>query len=67
MVSLDPDYISRLFKIYTGKRIGYCINRLRVEEASRLIAEGNKSVIEISMTVGFESLRTFNRAFVKIN
>ncbi len=63
MIGLDPDYISRLFKIYTGMKIGDYINKLRIEEACRLLVSGDQSVLQISMTVGFESLRTFNRAF----
>ncbi len=66
MIGLDPDYISRLFKIYTGMKIGEYINNLRIEEASRLLISDNRSVIDICMLVGFESLRTFNRAFYKI-
>ena len=65
MIDLDPDYISRLFKIYTGMRIGEYINNLRIEEASRLLISDNRSVLDICMLVGFESLRTFNRAFFR--
>ncbi len=66
MIDLDPDYISRLFKIYTGMKIGDYINRLRIDEASRLLISSDKSVIDISLIAGFESLRTFNRAFFKV-
>ncbi|PKL15937.1 MAG: hypothetical protein CVV49_18820 [Spirochaetae bacterium HGW-Spirochaetae-5] len=66
MIDLDPDYISRFFKIYTGMKIGDFINKLRIEEASLLLISGDKSVLDISLISGFESLRTFNRAFFKI-
>jgi len=66
MIDLDPDYISRLFKIYTGMKIGDFINKLRIEEASLLLISSDKSVLDISLISGFESLRTFNRAFFKI-
>lgn len=65
MISLDPDYISRLFKVYTGMKIGDYINKLRIDEALKLLISSEKSVIDISMSVGFESLRTFNRAFFR--
>jgi AraC-like DNA-binding protein len=66
MIGLDPDYISRLFKIYTRMKIGDYINKLRIDEASELLISSKKTVIDISMSVGFESLRTFNRAFFRI-
>jgi transcriptional regulator GlxA family with amidase domain len=66
MINLDPDYIGRLFKTYTGMKIGDYINKLRIEEASKFLISGDKSVLDISLISGFESLRTFNRAFIKI-
>lgn len=65
MIDLDPDYISKLFKIYTGMKIGDYINRLRIEEACILLVSGDRSILDICMSVGFESLRTFNRAFIR--
>ncbi len=61
----DTDYLSRLFKIYTGEKIGDYINNLRIEDACTLLVQTDKSIIDISMEVGFESLRTFNRVFTK--
>jgi len=65
MINLDTDYLSRLFKIYTGMKIGDYINRLRIDEACLLLHTENISVLDISMRVGFESLRTFNRTFFR--
>jgi AraC-like DNA-binding protein len=66
MIDLDPDYMSKLFKIYTGIRVGDYINSLRIKEACMLLTDSNASVIDISLRVGFESLRTFNRAFSRL-
>lgn len=66
MVELDTDYMSKLFKIYTGMKIGDFVGRLRVEEACRLLSETDDKVIDISLEVGYESLRSFNRAFSKV-
>ena len=44
------------------------VNRLRVEEAKRLIASGElvkKTLLGIGLTAGFSSKTTFNRAFKK--
>ena len=62
-IDMHPDTFSRLFRLYTGKRMGEYINELRVREAARLLREGDDTVLDIALSVGFESLRTFNRAF----
>ncbi len=61
-----PDTFSRLFNKCTGMNLPDYINRLRIEAAIELIETTDKSVTRISMETGFESLRTFNRAFKKI-
>lgn len=41
------------------------VNRCRVEEAKRLLAETNDTVLTIGLEVGFNSRSTFNAAFKK--
>jgi AraC-like DNA-binding protein len=41
------------------------INSLRVSNACKYLVKSEKSITEISEIVGFNTLRTFNRAFVK--
>ncbi|MCP4134141.1 MAG: helix-turn-helix transcriptional regulator [bacterium] len=65
LIDLDPGYMAKLFKIYTGIKIGDYINKLRIEKACAYLKDSEHSVIDISFMVGFESLRTFNRAFYK--
>ena len=66
MVDLHPDSLSRFFKQYTRKRIGDYINELRVDDAARsLVQNSDVAIIRIAFDVGFDSLRTFNRAFRK--
>ncbi len=62
-VGLSPAYFGKQFKIYTGKKISDYINELRVQKAVELLTATDKSVIEIAFDSGFESLRTFYRAF----
>lgn len=64
-VDIHPDNLSKLFNAYKNMRIGDYINELRIRDAAGLLVSTRKSVIDIAFAVGFESLRTFNRAFVK--
>jgi AraC-like DNA-binding protein len=41
------------------------INSIRISNACRLLTESNAPISEISEEVGFNTVRTFNRAFVK--
>lgn len=58
-------YISHLFsdKLHIG--FNDYINSLRVSHACRYLRTTDKSVTEIGNLVGFATLRTFNRAFLK--
>lgn len=58
-------YISHLFSQTLGIRFNDYINSLRVTDACRQLKTTDKTVTEISEYVGFNTLRTFNRAFVK--
>jgi AraC-like DNA-binding protein len=64
-IELSPDYLGRMFKVHTGKKINDYINDVRIKEACRLLREGDEKIIDIAFAVGFESLATFNRAFMK--
>ncbi len=66
LVDLHPDYFSKAFKYFTGKKLNEYINELRVKEAIKLLHETDKTILEIAMKVGFENIRTFNRTFKKI-
>ena len=65
-VDLNPSYLGRLFVSFTGEKIGEYVNRLRIEEAIRRLATRDARVIDIALSVGFESLSTFNRAFKRV-
>ena len=64
-MDLHPDNLSKLFNAYKKMRIGDYINGLRVREAAALLGTTDQSVTDIAFEVGFESLRTFNRAFAR--
>ena len=41
------------------------IHELRIKKAVVMLEEGDDTIIDIAFAVGFESVRTFNRAFHK--
>ncbi|HHW45287.1 MAG TPA: AraC family transcriptional regulator [Clostridiales bacterium] len=57
------DYLSRLINSKLGCGFNYYLNFLRARHAAALIRETNQSLTEISYQSGFQSFRTFNRAF----
>ena len=63
---LSPDYMSRMFKVYTGKKINDYINELRIIDTGVQLVETDRKIIDIAFSVGFVSLVTFNRAFSKV-
>ncbi|MBP7738626.1 MAG: helix-turn-helix transcriptional regulator [Spirochaetes bacterium] len=65
-VGLNPNYMSTLFKKYTGYKINDYINKLRIEEAAKKLTKRDEKIIEIAFAVGFESLTTFNRVFKSV-
>jgi len=65
LVEMHPDSLGRFFKKHSGRKIGDYINALRVREAARMLREGDGSIVGIAFAVGFESLATFNRVFLK--
>jgi len=65
-LNMHPDSFGRFFKVYTNKKISEFINELRVMEAARKLRETEANIIDIAFSAGFESLPTFNRAFLKI-
>ena len=62
---LNKYYISHLFSGKLGLRFNDYINSLRISEACKLLANSDLSITDISERVGFNTLRTFNRAFSK--
>jgi AraC-like DNA-binding protein len=59
-------YLSRYFKERTGISFTEYVNRYRITEACYLIGNTEKTFLSISCECGFDSLRSFNRNFIKI-
>lgn len=62
----NPQYFSRYFKSYTGFSPIEYINRFRIEQACRLLAVPEMSIIDISNACGFENCSYFNKKFKAI-
>jgi len=58
-------YISHIFGSRLNMRFNDYINSLRVSKACLLLADNDKSITTISDSVGFSTIRTFNRAFLR--
>ncbi len=62
---LNRYYISHLFSDKIKIRFNDYINSLRIAKACQYLLSGNMNISEICDRVGFNTLRTFNRAFIK--
>ena len=62
---LNKYYISHLFSGRLGMGFNDYINSLRISEACRYLLNSDNSITEIGSLVGFNTPRTFNRAFVR--
>jgi YesN/AraC family two-component response regulator len=63
---LSKYYISHLFSGKLGIRFNDYINSLRVRSAAEMLKSGNKTITEIAYAVGYNSVRTFDRCFLKV-
>ena len=66
MVFLSPNYISRLFKEFTGMTLTEYIQNKRIEEACKLLKETDKKILAISEEVGYIDQKHFQQVFKKI-
>ncbi|MBN2159650.1 MAG: AAA family ATPase [Spirochaetes bacterium] len=62
-IGIHHDNLGKYFKMYFGKKMNDYINELRVKDAARLLKDTEDKIIDIAFSVGFGSLRTFNKAF----
>ncbi|MGI6333844.1 MAG: helix-turn-helix domain-containing protein [Saccharofermentanales bacterium] len=66
-LNVSTFYFSRQFKAQTGVSFKDYINGIRINKACQLLGTTNWRIIDITYESGFNSLRTFNRIFRKIN
>lgn len=56
-------HFMRFFKKHTGITCIEYINNLRMEKAVQMFEQGNTSIMDVSLTVGFSNLSYFHRVF----
>src|SRR5689334_15534155 len=63
LVSLEPKHFSKFFRSKVGMGFKQWLTKLRVQKAMECIQAGDQTLTEIALSVGFQDLRTFERAF----
>ena len=63
MAGISREYFSRIFKNVTGMNYSKWLNMIRLEKASELLAQEGRTLTEIAMLSGFQSIPSFNRVF----
>ncbi len=63
MAGISKDYFSRIFRNVTGMNYSKWLNMIRLEKATELLADREKTLTEIAMLSGFQSISSFNRVF----
>lgn len=61
----SQEHITRQLRKYYNITPSQMINKLRIDQAQKLLATTDLSVLDISMTVGYESVSYFNRLFMQ--
>ena len=57
------DYLSKMFNACVGCGFNHYVNLLRARYAHKLLVQSNKTLDEILAASGFQSMKTFRRAF----
>lgn len=60
---MSASAFSRYFKNRTGQGFAEYVRMLRIENAKRELAEGNRMITEIALDNGFRNVSVFNRVF----
>ena len=62
-IHLNPSYLSTIFKKITNLSFREYLNKVRIEEAQRLLLNTDYSIIEISTACGFNDQSYFSKVF----
>ena len=58
--------LNKIFMAYSGKRFIEFLNALKIDKACEMLLTTDKSVIDISFELGFNTVKTFNNNFSKL-
>jgi len=65
-IGISKSHIVRLFREKFNTTFSKYIASLRIAEAKRLLSTTDKSITDISVEVGFNTIRSFNRTFLSV-
>lgn len=66
MFNTSPIQINKNLKILIGKTFNEFLNYVRINKASKLILSTDESITNIAFEVGYNTVKTFYRNFIKI-
>jgi len=58
-------HFNRLFFAATGYQLGEYIQRQKLEKSLHLLSQGHRSIIDVALSIGYDSPSSFSRAFKK--
>lgn len=64
--NFNAAYLGQLFKKSTGEMFSAYLNRVRIENAKRLLAESHMKAGDIAIKVGFSNVQYFSNIFHKL-
>lgn len=63
---LSEPYISKYIHEKSGKTFGEQITNIRMKKARTLLKNGNMTVENVALAVGYQNVEHFNRTFKKL-
>ncbi len=63
LVSLSPNYLSRIFKRKTGINFSEYLLNVKMEQAARLLLDVTMKTYEVADLIGYDNPKNFTRAF----
>lgn len=64
--SISPNYLSQLFKKYNDVGYNDYVTQCKIDEAKKLLGNGEYKVYEVAEILGFESAFYFSKVFKKV-
>jgi two-component system, response regulator YesN len=65
-LNISAGYLSSIFPKYTGMCFTDYVNKIKIEEAKKMLKDGQQKIYEISYLLGYENACYFSKIFKKI-
>jgi YesN/AraC family two-component response regulator len=65
-IKINRCYFCNVFKKETGKTFSQILNEIRIEKSKDLLMDRSLSILEVSLSVGFNNQNYFNMIFKKL-